>query len=412
MDTAPQVFLSYSHADEAWKERLVTQLRVLEREGRLVCWDDRRIAPGENWQREIETALATCAVALLLISANFLTTRFIIDIEVPRLLERRAKNGLRIIPVFVRPCRWQEIRWLKDIQGRPKDGKFLSGMAPHDAEAALAELVGEIAHLLPSPPATPRWQKPILSLIAAIGLGIILAYALAGRNDGSLPLPPDPQIPFSKLPAPSPPPVPHLRTKLVLYPYHGIAGVDASAAASDLEIYLQDKLRTLYAAFSRDPSADYMQALRVEKLPDRPNSPDRQIAEWRRLDALLLLDGLIVVHAGISTAKSGIYFGDLIRGAPGLPTELIHIDLPLRAEEYGSIVDTHSAATLYSLALDAKRAHLPRDYYVRIAARALDVVNSLLESRSSLSPDLIELRCDISSLLSESTGIVSNPGDC
>ena len=52
----PAVFISYSHLDEDWKDRLVSHLRVLEREGELDVWDDRRIGAGEDWRPEIEQA--------------------------------------------------------------------------------------------------------------------------------------------------------------------------------------------------------------------------------------------------------------------------------------------------------------------------------------------------------------------
>ena len=39
-----RVFISYSHKDEAWKERLHTQLKVLERQNQLSIWEDRQIA--------------------------------------------------------------------------------------------------------------------------------------------------------------------------------------------------------------------------------------------------------------------------------------------------------------------------------------------------------------------------------
>ena len=55
----PEVFVSYSHRDERWKDRLVERLAVLETEGRLAVWDDRRIAAGGDWHAEIERALAS-----------------------------------------------------------------------------------------------------------------------------------------------------------------------------------------------------------------------------------------------------------------------------------------------------------------------------------------------------------------
>ncbi len=42
----PKIFISYSHVDEVWKDRLMKHLQVLEREGMFEVWDDRRIAAG------------------------------------------------------------------------------------------------------------------------------------------------------------------------------------------------------------------------------------------------------------------------------------------------------------------------------------------------------------------------------
>ena len=41
------VFISYSHKDEIWKDRLLTHLKVFEEEGLLETWDDRRIGEGK-----------------------------------------------------------------------------------------------------------------------------------------------------------------------------------------------------------------------------------------------------------------------------------------------------------------------------------------------------------------------------
>src|SRR3954470_23892907 len=57
-----KVFISYSHADEEWLERLKRHLKPLVREGRLDCWDGTHIRPGDDWQEEIRTALdSQCA---------------------------------------------------------------------------------------------------------------------------------------------------------------------------------------------------------------------------------------------------------------------------------------------------------------------------------------------------------------
>lgn len=83
------VFVSYSHNDEAWKDKLVRHLRALEQAGvNMEIWHDRDIDTGEKWRCEIQAAMANAAVAVLLISADFLASDFCVKDEVPVLLER------------------------------------------------------------------------------------------------------------------------------------------------------------------------------------------------------------------------------------------------------------------------------------------------------------------------------------
>src|SRR5215475_4240205 len=49
-----KAFLSYSHQDEAWRDRLMTHLAVLERREWLHVWTDTRINIGEIWKTEID----------------------------------------------------------------------------------------------------------------------------------------------------------------------------------------------------------------------------------------------------------------------------------------------------------------------------------------------------------------------
>jgi len=156
----PKIFVSYSHQDEGWKERVVGHLQILELEDVLEVWEDRRIAAGDDWRTEIEAALDGAAVALLLISRPFLTSRFVRGTEIPRLLERRKAEGVRVIPIFVHPCPWQAVPWLAAIEGRPKNGQALSKLRKAQAEQHLADLALEIRDLLrpeaaPSPAVAP-----------------------------------------------------------------------------------------------------------------------------------------------------------------------------------------------------------------------------------------------------------------
>jgi hypothetical protein len=61
--TAPTVFISYSHKDENWKDRVVTHLGVLEMAGMLDLWDDRRVESGDDWRPEIEQAISRAVIS-------------------------------------------------------------------------------------------------------------------------------------------------------------------------------------------------------------------------------------------------------------------------------------------------------------------------------------------------------------
>jgi len=144
----PIIFISYSHKDETWKNQVVTQLRVLSLEGEFDLWDDRRIKAGEDWYPAIEKALNEADAAILLVSADFLTSQFIVNEEIPKLLERREKEGVHVFPLIVRPCQWTRVERIGSIQARPKDGKPLSKMTKADREEALSTFVGEIDDIL------------------------------------------------------------------------------------------------------------------------------------------------------------------------------------------------------------------------------------------------------------------------
>ncbi|HSS47550.1 MAG TPA: toll/interleukin-1 receptor domain-containing protein, partial [Thermoanaerobaculia bacterium] len=144
----PTVFLSYSHKDEVWKDRLRTHLAVLEPHGNVDPWDDRLIEGGADWFEEIQKVMAGASIAVLLVSADFLTSKFIQGVEVPRLLQRRRTEGVPVIPVIVRSCAWDEVPWLKMIHARPKDGRALASFAGDETEQELTKITKEIHRLL------------------------------------------------------------------------------------------------------------------------------------------------------------------------------------------------------------------------------------------------------------------------
>jgi len=164
--TVPTVFISYSHKDEAWKNRLRPQLGVLEKAGRLTIWDDRGIDGGATWYPKITDAMEHALVAVCLISPDYLNSDFCIKEEIPFLLKRREGEGMLLLPVLIRPCAWETHDWLKAIQMLPRDGKSISADFKDDWDTPLVEVAREVNSFLDNPVpkmsvlSTPLWSPP------------------------------------------------------------------------------------------------------------------------------------------------------------------------------------------------------------------------------------------------------------
>lgn len=108
MTARSSIFISYSHKDkDEWLPRFQEVFEPLERYANVVLWDDTQIRPGDDWYEEIEKALKTCKVALLLISNGFLSSKFIAEKEFPDLLARHRDGGMRVYPILLRHCQWK-----------------------------------------------------------------------------------------------------------------------------------------------------------------------------------------------------------------------------------------------------------------------------------------------------------------
>jgi hypothetical protein len=119
---AIEVFFSYTHADEALRDKLATHLRLLERQGIIAGWHDRRIASGQEWAGAIDTNLQTAHIILLLVSADFLASDYCYDREMQQAMARHAAGDARVIPIILRPADWQSAPF-GALQALPKDGR-------------------------------------------------------------------------------------------------------------------------------------------------------------------------------------------------------------------------------------------------------------------------------------------------
>jgi internalin A len=116
-----RVFFSYSHKDEEYRDELDVHFAMLRNRGLVETWHDRKIIPGEEWDDTIKQQLQEADLVLLMISADFLHSNYIMNEELKILRERHQKGeNFDTIPIFTRECDTEGFEFLK-YQGAQQD---------------------------------------------------------------------------------------------------------------------------------------------------------------------------------------------------------------------------------------------------------------------------------------------------
>ena len=136
-----KAFISYSHADEYYVDRLRKHLAMLHRDKLITQFYDRDILVGDQLDREIAKNLADSQLFIAVVSPDFLASSYCYDIELATALEMHQDDRIRVVSVIVEPCEWRKSP-LGPFLVAPKDGK---AVALWDNEnAAFLNAVSEI----------------------------------------------------------------------------------------------------------------------------------------------------------------------------------------------------------------------------------------------------------------------------
>lgn len=111
-------FISYAHADEDHANRFISSFKEMSAPSEkyeYVFWQDTNILPGEKWKQEIQEALETCSIGLLLISPAFLGSKFITENELSKFIGIKAKP---LVPVMLKKINLNrhDLKGLKENQ--------------------------------------------------------------------------------------------------------------------------------------------------------------------------------------------------------------------------------------------------------------------------------------------------------
>lgn len=83
-------------------------LKPMVRNHGIVAWDDRTIKPSDDWAARIEEALARARMAILLVSPDFLASDFIVESELPPIVDAWQAGQMKVLWVYLSPCLYEE----------------------------------------------------------------------------------------------------------------------------------------------------------------------------------------------------------------------------------------------------------------------------------------------------------------
>jgi hypothetical protein len=165
--TRDKVFISYSHKDQEWLAQLQTMMKPLVRSGVVLPWADTMIRTGADWHEQIQTALTTAKVGVMLVSSNCLASDFIADVELPALLTAAAEEGLQVCWILVSTC-LHETSGLSGFQAAHDISRPLDSLTTAELNGPLASIarqINRLAHTPSPPPPEPKADRRQLTVL-------------------------------------------------------------------------------------------------------------------------------------------------------------------------------------------------------------------------------------------------------
>jgi hypothetical protein len=143
-----QVFFSYSQPDKQWLDKILIGLKPFLRQQPLILWDESKIQPGKEWRKEINHALSSAKVAVLLVSPDFLASDFIDKQILPPLLDAAVNEGLTLLWIAVRTCSYEltEIERYMAVNSPSIPLAALTGSELDDALISICQQIASAAN--------------------------------------------------------------------------------------------------------------------------------------------------------------------------------------------------------------------------------------------------------------------------
>ncbi|MEM7218667.1 MAG: TIR domain-containing protein [Pseudomonadota bacterium] len=140
------IFVSYAHEDAGWVTELEKYLKPYMRmDESLQLWVDRNDIPtGARWAEKIEEGLSKASIGVALVTADYLNSDYVYDVELPRLVESAQNDELSLFWLYVSPAGYKTTA-LKDYKAANDPERPLAGMEPVEWQSVLNRVAEEIA---------------------------------------------------------------------------------------------------------------------------------------------------------------------------------------------------------------------------------------------------------------------------
>ena len=180
------VFVSYSHDDQDWRRKFTQILAPEVRNRGLELWDDTHVPAGGDWRRDIDDGVRRAGAALLLVTGGYLVSRFIMEEELPALIE----HGVRLVPVLVEDCLWDREPLLAAVQWAHDPGRDgpLAAADPREATGRIVRACRKLLEVAPAAGQPAPAAGPALAGVPSDRV-VALAQGTAGPLHGVPALP-------------------------------------------------------------------------------------------------------------------------------------------------------------------------------------------------------------------------------
>lgn len=134
-----KIFIAFAKEDRDVRDKLLRQMNLVKNREGWDIWASHEIKAGTVWNEEIKARLAGSDVIVLLMSSSFFNSNYIIDVELPAIVEKHRAGNCHIVPVLARHCLWKDTDFggyaqLGDIQALPAGEKPVVSKGNWDSE--------------------------------------------------------------------------------------------------------------------------------------------------------------------------------------------------------------------------------------------------------------------------------------